>query len=254
MSSHEYHSLPPEPEEIITGFPPEINDNATVALTFGELDVLRRRELALQAVEALEEVLEVKINVPSLLSIAESEDPTPARLQARRALRCIKDIGEEDSPVVKAVGETGVYHYAEGVIQYGCGRHTYLGLMEKFDLSAEEVTSLYALREMIAEEINDDARIGFPELQKALIKVGSSMRQAAEDPDSTIAAFTAAGFFVNYNRGKIYDHPIFSSDKPAGERSLGRHIDNSRNGDDSYAWVRQFIESAGIHVQESAKE
>lgn len=254
MSSHEYHSLPSESEEMIVGLPPEANDNAAIALTASELDVLRRRELAMRAVEALEEVLEVRVSVPNLLSIAEGEDPSTTRLQARRALRCIKDIGEENSIVVQAIGETNVYHYAEGVMQYGCSKHTYLGLMEKFGLSAEEVTSLYSLRQMIAEEINDDQNIGFPDLQKALIKIGSSMRQAAADPDGTIAAFSAAGFFVNYNAGKIYDHPIFSHERPSEERYLGRHIDNPRIPDDSPTWVRQFIESADVYVQESAKE
>lgn len=254
MSSHEYHSLPPETEEIID-FPPEADDSAAVAITAAELDVLRRRELAMSAVEAIEDVLDAKVAVPSLLAVAEAKDPSPARLQARRALRCIKDIGEEDSIVVQTIGETNVYHYAEAVLGYGCSKQTYLGLVGTFNLSAEEATGLYSLRELIAEETGGN-RIGFPTLQHALRKLGMSMKQAAEDPDSTLAAFSNAGYFVNCDGSRTYDSPIFSPDRPTGETELGYHIDNTRYTDtvETFAWVRQFVENASDYVKESARE
>lgn len=253
MSSHEYHSLPTEQEEIID-FHSEAED-AVVAVTAAELDILRRRELAMQAVEAIEDVLEARVSIPNLLAVAEADSPSPARLQARRALRCIKDIGEENSVVVRTIGETNVYHYAEAVLGYGCNRQTYLGLVETFGISAEAATGFYALRELIADETGGK-RIGFPTLQNALSKVGMTVQQAAEDPDSALTAFSNAGFFVNYDGSRTYDSPIFSPDRPITETSLGYHVDNRRYEEsvETFAWVRNFVENADGFVKESARE
>lgn len=254
MSSHEYHSLPTEQEEIID-FPPETNDDAVAIPTAGELDIIRRRELAMQAVEAIEDVLETRVSIPNLLAVAETENPSPARLQARRALRCIKDIGEEDSVVVRTIGEANVYHYAEAVLGYGCSKQTYLGLVETFGISAEAATGFYSLRELIADETGGK-RIGFPTLQHALSKIGMTVQQAAEDPDGALAAFSNAGFFVNYDGSRTYDSPIFSPDRPTNETVLGYHVDNRRYEEtvETFAWVRNFVENSSDYVKESARE
>lgn len=247
--SQEYRPLHEEAEEPLIDFPREINEDRLPTPTVAELELVRRRELAVQATDAIAEVLDEQVTVPELMRQADSPEATPGRLRARRALRCVFDIGVEDSPVVAAVGETNLYHYVEGVLQYGSNRNTYLGLMDAFSLTAEQATGLYALRELIADE-TDGNRIGFPTLQRALREVGLSMQQAANDPDSTITAFMDAGLFVNYNGSRIYDHPVFSVELSNLDKTPGSHRDNIKDSAVQFAWIRDYVEDLGINLNE----
>lgn len=251
--SQEYYPLPNQDEDDIVRLPREMNEDQLHTPTAAELELVRRRELAVQATDAIMEVLDEQLTVPDLMRQAEAPEATSGRLRARRALRCIYDIGVEDSPVVKAVGEVNLYHYAEGVVQYGSNRNTYLGLMEAFSLTAEQATGLYALRELIADQ-SDDTRIGFPTLQQALSEIGFSMKQAADDPDLALAAFVEAGFFVNYNGSRVYDQTIFSAKWSATDRKPGRHIDDVRDSAVQFAWIRDYVEDLGIYANDDNKE
>lgn len=44
-----------------------------------------------------------------------------------------------------------MYHYVEGVIEYGASEKKFLELMDELELSAEEVTGLYAVRKLVAD-------------------------------------------------------------------------------------------------------
>lgn len=251
--SQEYYHLPEEDEQPLADFPREVNENQLPTPTAGELELVRRRELAIQATDAIAEVLDEQITVPELMRQADAPEATAGRLRARRALRCVYDIGVEDSPVVAAVGEVNLYHYVEGVLQYGSNRDTYLGLMDAFSLTAEQATGLYALRELIADE-TDGNRIGFPTLQRALKEIGLTMQQAANDPDGTITAFTDAGFFVNYNGARIYDRPVFSVELSELDKTPGAHRDNIKDSAEQFAWIRGYVEELGIHATDDDKE
>jgi hypothetical protein len=250
--TQEYYSLPDD-EEPLVNFPREMNESQLPTPTAAELELVRRRELAVQATDAIAEVLDEQITVPELMRQADALEATPGRLRARRALRCVYDIGVEDSPVVAAVGEVNLYHYVEGVLQYGSNRNTYLSLMDTFSLTAEQATGLYALRELIADE-TDGNRIGFPALQRALKEVGLSMQRAADDPDGTIAAFTDAGFFVNYNGARIYDHPVFSVELSELDKTPGWHRDTIKDSAVQFAWIRDYVEDLGIYATDDNKE
>lgn len=189
---------------------PEINP-AAIAL-------VARRELALQATGFISEVLEVDVTVPMLLTLATGAEEPSVHLAAVRALRCVESIAREDSAVVQAVGEQSLYHYVEGVIQYGAREDRYLQLMDELGLSAEGVTGLYALREAIAEETNGQ-KIGFPTLLHALKEAGISIEEAALDYEEALARLDEAGFIVGYAGSRIFDRPIFSVDIA---RSVGR--------------------------------
>ena len=247
--SQEYYPIPDEDEQPLVDFPREMNEDQLPTPTSAELELIRRRELAIQATDAIAEVLDEEVTVPELMRRADAAEATPGRLRARRALRCVYDIGVEDSPVVAAVGEVNLYHYVEGVLQYGSNRDTYLGLMDAFNLTAEQATGLYALRELIADE-TDGNRIGFPTLQRALKEVGLSMQQAADDPDGTLTAFMDAGLFVNYNGSRIYDHPVFSTELASRDKKPGRHIDDVKNSAVQFAWIRSYVEDLGINPDE----
>lgn len=251
--SQEYYPIPDEDEQPLVDFPREMNEDQLPTPTSAELELIRRRELAIQATDAIAEVLDEEVTVPELMRRADAAEATPSRLRARRALRCIYDIGVEDSPVVAAVGEVNLYHYVEGVLQYGSNRDTYLGLMDACNLTAEQATGLYALRELIADE-TDGNRIGFPTLQRALKEVGLSMQQAADDPDGTLTAFMDAGLFVNYNGSRIYDHPVFSVELASLDKTPGAHRDNIRESASQFEWIRDYVENLGIYATDDDKE
>ncbi len=245
----EHYPYPEENEDIIVNLPREGREDLIPTPTSAELELVRRRELAVQATAAVEEVLDEQVTVPELMRLADANEATPSRLRARRALRCVYDIGVENSPVVAAVGETNLYHYVEGVLQYGSSRTTYLGLMEAFSLTAEEATGLYALRELIADE-SDGKRIGFPSLRDALSEVGISMKQAANNPDAALAAFVEADFFVNYNGSRVYDQTIFSTKMAHADRKPGHDFDSIRDSAVQFAWIRDYVEDLGIDLNE----
>lgn len=250
--SQEYYQLPEEDEPIVD-FPREISEDRLPTPTAAELELVRRRELAIQATDAIAEVLDEQITVPELMRRADAPEATPGRLRARRALRCVYDIGVEDSPVVAAVGEINLYHYVEGVLQYGSNRNTYLGLMDAFSLTAEQATGLYALRELIADE-TDGNRIGFPTLQRALKEIGLSMQRAADDPDGTATAFMDAGLFVNYTGSRIYDRPVFSVELASLDKTPGSHRDTIKDSAVQFEWIRGYVEDLGIYATDDYKE
>lgn len=176
-----------------------------------QLAVSQRRELALQATGAISEVLEVDVTVGALIRLADAEEATGVRLAAKRALRCVVAIAEENSPVVELCqnDETGVYHFAEGVILYGADRNRYLQLAGEYELNAEQTTALYALREQIAEE-SDGSKPGFAAMVRALASVGITPSEAASDTDAALAALDDAGHFVSYLGKRVFDRPIFA--------------------------------------------
>jgi hypothetical protein len=247
MSSAEHH--PQDPfftpeggisEDVLQALPPEIDEGLLPAPTAQEMEVLHRRDLVFQATSALEEVLDVRVSVPALLVLAQDKEPTQVRLQAKRALRCLTHIGTKDSPVVHAVGVAGIYHYVEGVMDFGASKDTYMGLMETFRLSAEEATSLYALRELVADETNGQ-RVGFPTLCKVLESVGMSVQQAAQDPETALVAFHDAGLFVGYMRGVVFDRPVFMPGMQNRRPLLRRNADSVRSTE-SLSWLRARLE------------
>lgn len=199
------------------------------------LSLAVRRELALQATDAVSEILDVDVTIRSLLYAAETEKPTRDRLIARRALRTIKAVIDEDSRVMKAIGQDGIYDYAEGVINYGASDNKYLALVEAFQLSAAEATGLYALREQIAEQTNGK-KPGFDQILDALSKLSMSVYEAANDPESALAAFDEAGFItdhVTYERfdrmvDKQFDMAIFHPKQIGLDRIVEGDPDGSR--------------------------
>lgn len=261
MTPHEYNSLGPDNENDIdlSELPPEVDVDQLPVTTAAELDIVRRRELVVQATDALEEVLGEHVTLPGLMREAHASQPaTFTRLQARRALRCIKDIGEEESAVVEAVGEGELYHYVEGVLQYGASKKTYLGLME-LGLSAEETTGLYALRQLI---IDDESGASFGAIRHAIQLVGMTLQEAIENPDEAVAAFVEAGFFVNYSGSRTFDHAIFSPELPASERQLGSHWDSIRPSHSSVsmddevdpaAWAQVYLDTVGTTTDEDTQ-
>lgn len=176
--------------------------------TSAEIEKFRRKELALTAVDAVSEVLEADITVRTLERLKDITDAPAIRLTAVRALRCIEAIAKDGSEVVKKVGELNLYHYVEGVVQYGASEKCYLGLMDSLGVSAEGATALYAIRELIAE-YTDGTKPGFRTTVDVLRTAGITIYEAVHDPESAVAALYEAGYFVNYSGGRTFDQPIF---------------------------------------------
>jgi len=198
------------------------------------LERRKRQHLALKATDALSELFETEVSVPQILDIAESEEDTPARLTARRALRAVTTIAKEGSEVTQRLRGGDMYHYVEGVVTYGASTRRYLALMDSCGLNAEEATGIYALRELIAE-YTDGTKPGLQQLIDALGAVGISVQHAAADPEYAAAKFDEAGFITDhatYQKGdativKQFDRPIFY---PTKGHSIHRLIDGDADG------------------------
>lgn len=173
-----------------------------------ELELVARRELAIRTTDAISEVLDRDITVRGLERMATNRLNRRERLTGVRALRCLEAIARHDSEVVKAVGETGIYHFVEGVIQYGADEKKYLSLVDKEGLSAEQVTGLYAVRELIAGYT--EGRPTFPAIEKALATLGMSLADAADDPEHTVERLDEAGYFIDNKGKRIFDRPIMA--------------------------------------------
>ncbi|HKU18027.1 MAG TPA: hypothetical protein VJP80_02025 [Candidatus Saccharimonadales bacterium] len=206
-----------------------------------ELELFARRELALQAVDAITEVLEVDVTVGALMQLSSAQESTVVRLAAKRALRCVEAIGRPDSEVVRRVGQANIYHYVEGVIEFGASERTYLQLMDTFGLCAEEVTALYALRRGIMEETNG-VMPSFPRLLRALTTVGFSPQEAAADTDGALTALSEGGFFVNYFGGITYDRPQFSPHLAGQQVPITHSVDSTVSSPELFTWLRQKFE------------
>ena len=209
------------------------------------LERLARRELAIQATDLIGEVLGVDVTVSLLMRLSRATETSDVRLSARRALRCVEAIGRTDSPVVKAVGPSELYHYVEAVITYGAGERTFLQLIEDRRLRAHEVTGLYSLRSLIAAE-TDGSKPGFPTLLRALDSLGLSPDEACSDPDATLARLDEAGFIVTHAGSRVFDRPIFAPDFSQRRVPLGRDIDSDRRPDDSTEWLRVAFGEEGF--------
>ena len=181
--------------------------------TSAEIALIERRELAVRATDAISEVLEVDVTIPALIMLADQSETQPVRLAAVRALRCVEAIARDDSAVVAAVGEHGIYHYVEGVIQYGASEKNYLALMEAHQLDAVGVTALYDLREQVATYTNG-RKPGFRAMHEALLSIGISSVDAANDPETAVRALDEAGYFIDHvgttQWSRIFDQPIFA--------------------------------------------
>lgn len=199
------------------------------------LEVKKRRELAVSATEALSEIFEARVSIRDLLTIADVEEDSPARLTARRALRAVYSVSREDSEIARRLRRGDVYHYVEGVVEYGASTSRYLELMDACQLNPEETTGLYSLREMIAE-YTDGWKPGFQYILEALAQAGVSVQHAALDPEHALAAFDEAGFFVDHESYKVgnqlivagqFDRPKF---RPAWGNSAHRIVEDDTDG------------------------
>lgn len=173
-----------------------------------EVDLSRRRELALRTTDAVSEVLEQDVSIAGLQRAVASND-YDVRVTAKRALRCIALIAEPNSEVVKAVGETEIYHFVEGVMLYGADTTTYLGLMDQHGLEPSEATGMYTLRNLVAEYTNG-TNVGFPTLKKALSKLGITVKQASADPDAALESLSDSGFIIDHKDSRIFNRPILA--------------------------------------------
>lgn len=192
-----------------------------------ELELATRRELAIQTTDAISEVLEVDVTLRSLENLATTTQVgDPNRLVAVRALRCVEAIARPNSVVVREIGQTSIYHYVEGVIQYGASERNFLFLMNKYGLSAEQVTCLYELREEIAE-FSDGSRPGFPTMERAFASLGMSMQQAALDIESAVTTLDNAGYFINNKGKRTFDETIFA---PKLAEGTGRLLPDDPDG------------------------
>jgi len=226
-----------DPSQIVAGIP-----NAELE------QFLARKELAVTATGYISDVLEVDVTVGALLTLSQDIEPSDVRLAAKRALRCIEAIGREGSPVVRAVGEAGLYDYVECVVTYGASEKRYLELMEEERLTAEETTAIYALRQSIAEE-TDGNTPAFPAMRRALAEIGMSLKDAADDPDGALAKLEESGYFLNYVGGRTFDHPVFSPGLAALRVPLGRNIDTPR-GNEAEQYVRTVTEGMRDEAEE----
>ncbi len=205
---HELTSATEIDIEVLPNNDPGIGRNDS-GPTAKELELLERRELALMANDAISEVFNIEVTPGMLLTLADAQEKTDVRLAAVRALRCIEAIGRRDSDVVAAVGEKGIYHYVEGVIQYGASEKYYLALSESYSFDAEQVTSLYDLREQIAIYTNGQ-KPGFRTIHAALESIGMTVRNAVRDTEAAVAALDEAGCFVAWKGSRTFDQPILS--------------------------------------------
>lgn len=191
--------------------------------------VVRRRELAVRAIDAASEVLEFTIAPSRLIELAEREDiDRETRLMAERTLRCIGSIAK-DAKLIEAIGEEGIYPYTEGVIMYGASNYKYLELMDRFKLSPEEVTGMYALRELIKEQVNEvqSPALSFTNIAAALEYIGWTIEQAANDPDGALEQFDSEGFFRDHTLSRQHDAPLF---KPRLGYAIPRIVDADDDG------------------------
>lgn len=216
-----------------------------------DIELVARRELAQQALGAIVEIFDMPVTVDQLLVIAQDPEPSAARLGAKRALRAVEAIGREDTPVIRAIGETGIYDYVEGVVLYGASEPKFLELMETHGLNAQETTALYEIRRLVAE--HTDGRIpGFNQLITALKSVGVDPQQAAIDTHAAVSSLEQAGYFVGYSGGRIYDNPLFIPEM-GGKVPLGRNIDSVRLVD-PIEWVRNEIDRGAIVLESDGDE
>lgn len=174
-----------------------------------ELALAARREIALRTTDAVAEILGQDVTVRSLERMAASPD-TSRRLTGKRALRAVEALARENSPVIRNLGEVGIYSYAEAVIMFGADERTYLGLASRNGLKAEEATGLYSLREQISE-YSDGKNCGFPTIERLLEKMGLSVAAAASDPETTVALLDRAGLLRDTPRGRDGSPTISSS-------------------------------------------
>ena len=197
--------------------------------TSAELELVARRELALEAKDAVADVLGKNVTITSLQLLTKSETPA-VRLGAVRALRAVAAVAREGSAVVAAVGTKGIYHYVEGVVTYGASENCYLSLVSAYGMDAEGVTALYEIREQVAGYCNG-RKPGFRTLHNALTRLGINPHEAAADPDGAVAAMEAAGYFIdhigNSERSRIFDHPVFA---PGLSENQSRVVDDDIDG------------------------
>jgi len=215
-----------------------------------EIERLQRRELALRATDAISEVLEVDVTMRALGRLADTSEAPDVRLAAVRALRCVESIGREDSAVIALFGEKGIYHYVEGVIQYGASEKYFLALAEAHELDAEAVTSLYELREQVAQYTNG-RKPGFKTMHTALQRLGITPRAAAADPDAAVTAMYEAGYFIdhvgNSEYSRIFDQPIFA---PHLGEDAGRLVEDDADG----TFTRGIIEGFRAYFDRHPEE
>jgi len=209
-------------EEILAT--PDRPEEFVPTLSPAELQLASRRELARRTTDAISEVLEVDVTVPMLLALAADSEDESVRLPAKRALRCVEAISRENSTLLRAIGETGLYDYVEGVIEYGASERKYVALLEGLQLDAQSVTGLYALREAIREE-TDGGNLGFDVILNALEEVGIGPREAAEDVEGSVRVLSEAGYFMDHLGTRTYSRPIFAPHL-AGVVELGRNVDS----------------------------
>lgn len=198
------------------------------------LERKKRQDLAVKATDALSELFETDVSVSEILDAAESEEDTPGRLIARRALRAVTTIAKENSEIAQRLSGGEIYHYVEGVVMYGASTRRYLALMDSCGLNAEEATGIYALRELVAE-YTDGSKPGLQQIIDALGAVGISIQHAAADPEHAAAAFDEAGFITDhatYQKGdatiiKQFDRPLFY---PTQGHSINRLVEGDEDG------------------------
>jgi hypothetical protein len=158
-----------------------------------QMDRYHRRALLLKGTDAISEILEVDVTIPRLSIAAKQGSNQLLKLTAKRALRCLGEIGRPNSPLMSQFGEVDIYHIAEAVVVYGASDATYLKLSTEYGLCAEEVTSIYALRGEIADH-TDGKMPSFPQMEQALTMVGLSFSDAASDHETAMRIFDEAGF------------------------------------------------------------
>ncbi len=228
--------------------------------TSKEIELLQRRELAIVATDAVAEVLEVDVTPSMLLVLASATEKSDVRLAAVRALRCIESIAKEDSAVIAAIGEKGIYHYVEGVIEYGASEPYWLALLDTYQVDAEGATALYDLREQISLYTNG-RKPGFRAIHDALATIGQTVGDAVRDPEGAVLAMYEAGLFVQYAGKRTFDQPIFSpkiagaedtivDDDPDGsvtrgivERIKSFHDETDESRDSEVRTVEEFVRS-----------
>jgi len=212
-----------------------------------ELDIAQRRELALVTMTEIGAVLDLPdVTVGALEEMVDSR-VYATHIQGERALRCIESLAREDSAVAKVVGENGVYHYAEGVVTFGANENKFLELMERHGLGAEQVTGLYALRELIGENTEGD-KIGFASIEEALRNLGISVQDAATNPDNALEALDIAGYFSDTSGRMRFRRPRMLGHLAVARR--GGLVEGDPSGEISLAVVEAWRSEEGLPVEE----
>lgn len=206
-----------------------------------ELELLARREAAMQVVGYMEDILEAPVSVNALVLLAGEGEASEVRLRAKRALRCIASVAMPNSVVIETIGgePDGLYHYTEGVMVYGASEDRYMRLVKEFGLNAEEATGLYELRNLVAKETDGQAT-GFPYICSALERLGISPKEAGQDPEGALSAMYEAGFIIDHAGRRIFDRPILAPELAEIDVPLGRNMDSTP--DDNADWVRGQVE------------